>query len=84
MTYKLPSNNPAKAPFKKTVYDSKIYPNMPDLAQTASHRILREFHANPKIPEHSVHVDGIKFDAVVRQVNDKATIVTIYPSGVLK
>jgi hypothetical protein len=82
--YKLPNHNPAKDPFTKTIYDPAVYPNMAEQAQTASHRILREYHANPSKAEHLVIVDGIKFDGAVRYVDGKATVLTVYPSGAVK
>ncbi|WP_285360132.1 filamentous hemagglutinin N-terminal domain-containing protein [Pseudomonas sp. fls2-241-TYG-175] len=78
--YQLPNS---KRSALKTVYDPKVYPDMPSMANEAAHKALIQYQATGKMSQEVV-VGNIKFQVPVNIRGEDMYVPTAFPVGVVK
>ena len=78
--YSIPGKSYPSGLPTKTIYDPKIYPNVPALVGDASTLALRQYHGT-NIGTQFVVVGGVKFEARILVREGVPTVNTIFPIG---
>lgn len=78
--YQLPN---ATKPATKTVYDPSIYPEMPDMANTAANKALTQYQMTGNRSP-IVVVNEVKFSVPIRIQNGEPFVPTAFPVGMVK
>ncbi|WP_053186467.1 hypothetical protein [Pseudomonas kilonensis] len=78
--YQLPT---AKKDALKTVYDPKVYPDMPSMANEAAHKALIQYQSTGNAIQEVV-VRNVRFQVPVNIKGEQMYVPTAFPIGVVR